>query len=46
MHLDRRSSAADERKRLSAQIESDLEADNAETQRRLQRKQHKQEQQR
>ena len=30
MHLDRRSSAADERKRLSAQIETDLKGDQAE----------------
>ena len=45
-YLDRRPGAADELKRLSAQIESDLKADDAETQRHLQREQQKQEQER
>ena len=43
-HLDRRPGAADEMRRLSARIESDLKADRAEIERRQQ--QHKQEQER
>ena len=44
-HLDRRPGAADEIKRLSAEIESDLKADDAEIQRRLQQEQRKLEEQ-
>ena len=42
-HLDRRPDAADELKRLSARIESDLEADDAEIRRRRQQEQLRQE---
>ena len=44
-HLDRRPGAADEVKRLSVRIESDLKADDAEIERRLQQEQQKRERQ-